>query len=192
MANTGFYFNGGWCVGCRACQVSCKEKNGLDIGILYRRVRDFETGAFPNPGYYHISSSCNHCSLPACLAVCPEAAIEKDLDTGIVTIDKKLCTGCKLCIDACPYDVPQFFEAETKVGKCDFCQDLLKRGEGPVCVDACPQFALEWGDIDELKSKHAGAVLDIPALPDSSQTSPSSIIDPRPAMTEATYSEKHI
>jgi anaerobic dimethyl sulfoxide reductase subunit B (iron-sulfur subunit) len=124
--------------------------------------------------------------------VCPAGAISKDADSGIVLIDKTLCIGCKLCIDACPYDVPQFLEAELKVGKCDFCQDLLGIGENPVCVDSCPQFALEYGDINELKTKHSDAVTDLPLLPNSLQTGPSSIISPRPAMLDAKYSEKAI
>ena len=192
MAGYGFHFNSEFCVGCRCCQIVCKEKKGLDIGILYRRVRDFETGAFPTPGYYHISSTCNHCDSPACLAFCPVAAIEKNEETGIVTIDTGICIGCKQCIDACPYKVPQFFEQANVADKCDFCQDLLANDEGPVCVEACPQFALDWGDIDELKMKYQLAVMDVPAIPDSSQTNPSSIITPRASILKTGYREKPI
>jgi anaerobic dimethyl sulfoxide reductase subunit B (iron-sulfur subunit) len=192
MAQLGFYFNADWCVGCRTCQITCKEIKGLDVGILYRHVRDFETGAFPSAGYYHISSTCNHCAVPACMAVCPEVAISKDDETGIVAIDQELCIGCKICIDACPYTVPQFFADAVKVNKCDFCQDLLARGENPVCVDSCPQFALEYGDMDELAAKYADAVKDLPAIPSSNMTDPSSIITPRAAALESDFREKQI
>jgi anaerobic dimethyl sulfoxide reductase subunit B (iron-sulfur subunit) len=192
MANYGFHFNSEWCVGCRCCQISCKEKKGLGIGILYRKLRDFETDAFPNPGYYHISSTCNHCVMPACFAVCPVSAITKDADTGVVTIDTEVCIGCKECVTACPYSVPQFFDELNVANKCDFCQDLLAEGENPICVDACPQFALDWGDIDELKPKYPEAVVDIPALPDSSQTSPSYIITPRASTLKVSFIEKPI
>jgi len=192
MANLGFYFNAERCIGCRACQIACKDKNDLDVGVLYRQVCSFETGAFPTPGYYHHSSTCNHCVAPACIAVCPADAINKDSDTGIVTIDAEACIGCRQCETACPYGVPQFIEEKNIDGKCDFCQDLLAEGENPVCVDACPQRVLEWGDIDELKAKHPNAVADLPILPSSSQTSPATIINPRATMMESDYSEKRI
>lgn len=192
MANTGFYFNADRCIGCRACQIACKDKKDLDIGLLYRQVRTYETGVFPNPGYYHISSSCNHCAAPACVAVCPEIAITKDPDSGIVIIDQELCIGCKLCIDACPYGVPQYFADNNKVNKCDFCLDLLANGENPVCVDACPQRILTFGDIDELASSYPDAVKDLPAIPDPSQTGPSAIITPRASALDAVFRQKII
>lgn len=192
MANTGFYFNADRCIGCRACQIACKDKNDLDVGVLYRQVRSYETGGFPSPGYYHLSSTCNHCAAPACAAVCPEVAIIKDPDSGIVVIDQELCIGCKLCIDACPYMVPQYLADENKVNKCDFCGDLLVSGEGPACVTACPQRILSFGDIDELASRYPGAVKDLPAIPDSSQTGPSVIITPRASALATGFRQKII
>jgi anaerobic dimethyl sulfoxide reductase subunit B (iron-sulfur subunit) len=124
--------------------------------------------------------------------VCPEEAISKDPENGVVIIDTKKCIGCKSCIAACPYTVPQFIEAESIVDKCDFCSDLLAKGENPVCIDSCPQFALEYGDIKELTTKHSAAVADLPALPSSSQTGPSAVITPRPSALVAGFREKHI
>ena len=164
----------------------------LAIGELFRTISDYETGAFPTPGYYHYSASCNHCAVPACLASCPEEAISKDPENGIVTIDAKLCTGCNLCVEACPYHIPQVIASKSIVAKCDFCKDLLAKGENPVCVDSCPQLALEWGDIDALKAKHSGATSDLPILPDSTMTYPSTIIDPRPSALDKNFREKHI
>jgi anaerobic dimethyl sulfoxide reductase subunit B (iron-sulfur subunit) len=192
MANLGFYFNSDRCIGCRACQIACKDKNDLDVGILYRQVRSYETGAFPTPGYYHHSSTCNHCAAPACIAVCPTEAITKDMENGIVVIDIEKCIGCKSCIDACPYAVPQFIEAENIVNKCDFCNDLLKMGDNPVCADACPQRVLEYGDIDGLIGKYPDAVKDIPILPDSTMTGPATIITPRAAGLVKAFRQKII
>ena len=43
----GFYFNQQMCIGCRTCQVACKDKNDLEVGYLFRRVESFEVGEFP-------------------------------------------------------------------------------------------------------------------------------------------------
>ena len=57
----GFYFDMTRCVGCRACQVACKDRNNLDIGLLFRYAKTYETGSFPKVGMYNYSGSCNHC-----------------------------------------------------------------------------------------------------------------------------------
>ena len=40
----GFYFDMTRCMGCRACQVACKDKNNLDIGTIFRRAKTFTVG----------------------------------------------------------------------------------------------------------------------------------------------------
>jgi len=191
MSQLGFYFNQANCIGCHTCQIACKDKNDLDLGVLFRNVHSYETGTFPTPGRYHYSATCNHCAMPACLAVCPVAAISKDVDTGVVVIDTSICTGCKLCLDACPYKVPQFIDSQQVADKCDFCQDLLEKGENPVCVDSCPMRCLEYGDLDDLKAAHSAEPLtsDLPCLPGSQQTGPSTLIMPRPCALEAAFVE---
>ena len=57
----GFYFNQQMCIGCRTCQVACKDKNDLEVGYLFRRVESFEVGEFPAPATFHYSGACNHC-----------------------------------------------------------------------------------------------------------------------------------
>jgi anaerobic dimethyl sulfoxide reductase subunit B (iron-sulfur subunit) len=78
------------------------------------------------------------------------------------------------------------------VGKCNFCVDLIAIHENPVCVDACPQRVLEWGTLDELIAKHPEAVKDIPILPHSSQTGPSTIVTPRACALEVDFRQKFI
>ena len=67
----GFYFDMTRCVGCRACQVACKDRCNLDLGVLFRYAKTYETGSFPKVGMYNYSGSCNHCENPACVTVCP-------------------------------------------------------------------------------------------------------------------------
>lgn len=191
MDKLGFYFDGESCIGCRTCQIACKDKNDLPIGILYRKVESFETGAFPTPGYFHHAYTCNHCMNPACVEVCPSGAMAIAED-GTVQHDDEVCIGCKSCANACPYGIPQYIEEKEIVGKCDACADRRANGLNPACVDACSMRVLEWGVLDELKRKHSDAVSDLPILPDSSQTGPSTIISPRAAALEAEYRQKRV
>lgn len=149
----GFYFDMTSCIGCRTCQVACKDKNDLPIGVIYRNVTCYEAGTFPAPKVFHISASCNHCDNPACLAACPVGAIYKTED-GTVIIDRKLCQGCQQCVSACPYGVPVYNEELGITGKCDGCIALRKNGSNPACVDSCPMRALDFGDTEELAEKY--------------------------------------
>jgi anaerobic dimethyl sulfoxide reductase subunit B (iron-sulfur subunit) len=124
---------------------------------------------------YHVSVSCNHCEMPACLGVCPAVAITKDSETGIVSIDYEACIGCEACYEACPYKAPQIDQESKKPVKCDFCKALLEKGEQPACVATCPMRVLQYGDYDELVDKH-GNVCDVAPLPSSKNTRPSLIL----------------
>ena len=176
MGQKGFYINMAQCVGCRTCQIACKDKNNLDVGFLFRRVINFEGGKFPKPWAYNLSLGCNHCAQPKCVKNCPTGAMYKRVD-GIVMHDDSKCVGCKLCVWSCPYGEPQYIPAKGKVEKCTLCYDLIDKGENPACVDACIMRALEVGEIDELRKKY-GNTADINGLPDSGITNPSITITP--------------
>ena len=172
----GFYFDMTRCVGCRACQIACKDKNRLDVGTNFRTAKSYSVGKFPKVETYSYSAGCNHCENPACTAICPTGAMYKAED-GTVLHDDELCIGCQACVKACPYSVPVYVEATQKTAKCDACASLRAKGMNPACVDACPMRALEFGDLDELKAKHgADLVSDLPILPNSSVTSPNVLI----------------
>ena len=193
MGKLGFYFDSTLCIGCRTCQVACKDKNGLPAGISYRVVRSFATGDYPRPGFYHYSGACNHCFSPACVASCPVGAMHIDEDDGTVQYDEETCIGCKACVAACPYGEPQYFEEENVVRKCDACKDVRDQGGNPVCVDACLMRCLEFGDVDELQKIHGDSVVDeLPILPSADQTAPSLRINPRPAALESAFAEKFV
>ena len=179
MANEkmGFYFDQKSCIGCRTCQAACKDKNDLPLGILFRSVRDFEVGNFPNVGTYHYAGTCNHCMNPACVAGCPSGAMYVDEADGTVQHDYSKCIDCQYCVENCPYGVPQFIEDLGVVHKCDACKTLRANGEQPACVASCPMRALEFDTYENLLAAHPDAVLDIVVLPSSETTDPCRLIN---------------
>jgi anaerobic dimethyl sulfoxide reductase subunit B (iron-sulfur subunit) len=182
----GFYLDQGDCTGCKACQIACKDKNDLPVGISWRRVAEYSGGGWsqdkslgtfkPNVFTYYTSVACNHCEDPICIRVCPTQAMSKGKN-GIVAVDASACIGCRYCEWACPYGAPQFNADKGVMSKCDFCQDFLAEGREPACVAACPSRVLDFGEIDDLRKKH-GDTADIEPLPDSSITRPNLVITP--------------
>jgi anaerobic dimethyl sulfoxide reductase subunit B (iron-sulfur subunit) len=147
----GFVHHNVDCIGCRACEIACKDKNGLNPGPRFRRVQYIEGGTFPEVYAYKINMSCNHCAEPACLPTCPTGAIFKRKDNGVVDIDSTLCIGCHRCEAACPYGAPQFDPTDGLVKKCNMCIDELESGRKPYCVMACMMRVLDIGPIDKIR-----------------------------------------
>lgn len=180
----GFYVNLSSCIGCKACQIACKDKNRLEPGILWRRVVEVSGGDWVKRGQlwidntytYFLSTACMHCEQPICLEVCPTRAVYQR-DDGIVLIDPNRCIGCRYCEWACPYGAPQFDAAAGVMNKCDLCYDDVDQGKSPACVSACQMRVLEYGDVDELRARH-GDLDDVYPLPDSTLTRPSTVFLP--------------
>lgn len=147
----GFIHNNVDCIGCRACEIACKDKNGLPPGPRFRRVLYVEGGTFPDVYAYKVNMSCNHCAEPACLPTCPTGAIFKRKKDGIVDIDSTLCIGCRRCEAACPYGAPQYDPEENIIKKCNMCVDEVDAGRKPYCVMACMMRVLDIGPIDQLR-----------------------------------------
>ena len=182
----GFHVQQDRCIGCFTCQIACKDKNDLEVGQLFRRVREIAGGGYTGVGNnayqadvyaYWISLGCNHCQDPPCVKNCPTGAMQKRPEDGVVFVDQNKCIGCRYCVWSCPYGAPQYNPKIGKVGKCDFCRDLLAQGEPPACVAACPMRVLDFGPLDELKKKYGGSN-QIKGLPDPNLTKPSLLITP--------------
>jgi anaerobic dimethyl sulfoxide reductase subunit B (iron-sulfur subunit) len=146
-----FTFDAAACSGCKACQVACKDKNDLPLGVNWRRVYEVSGGSWQHIGdawvtdvfAYNLSIACNHCVHPKCAGVCPtDAYVQRD--DGIVYIDESKCIGCGYCSWACPYAVPQYNPELGHMTKCNFCMDNINAGLPPACVAACPLRVLDY------------------------------------------------
>lgn len=189
MGRLGFYFDIDTCIGCRTCQIACKDKNCLDVEVNFREVKTFQTGVFPEPRVFHYSGACNHCEDAKCVKSCPTGAMHYVAD-GTVQHDPELCIGCKYCTWNCPYGVPKYIEKLNISSKCDSCKTLRDAGENPVCVDACLMRCIHFGDIDELKAKYGpNLVKEIPTLPAAKITEPSLLIKPKACALDPKFKE---
>ena len=184
----GFYFNQQRCIGCRTCQVACKDRHDLhEVGPRPRRVDSYECGTYPDVAVFHHVMSCNHCENPACTAACPTGAMYKSED-GIVLHDASICILCGSCIASCPYGAPQRDTVNDLIVKCDACKDLREAGMEPTCVAACPMRALDFGDLDELQAKYGTELVnELPYLPSASETDPNVLIDPAAGATREDF-----
>ena len=152
MEQFGFLVDTKNCVGCRACEIACKNRNPLESpGPRLRKVETTESGAFPDTRVVHLSLSCQHCENPACVEVCPAGAIAKRED-GTVVADQSKCLGCQACQSACPYGVPQYREDDGTMIKCDGCADRRAVGLQPACAHTCFYNALYAGPLSELEA----------------------------------------
>lgn len=192
MSQLAFYLDGTRCTGCKTCVFACKDKNNLDVGMAYRKVYEYTGGETVKDGAgactttcfsYYVSVGCNHCDQPVCMAKCPQSAISKNAETGLMEVDHEKCIGCGTCALVCPYNAPKVDEEIKKAVRCDGCADLVAAGEKPACVMACPARALKFGPVEDISG--LGERCNIAPLPDPSETTPNYFItataDAKPA-----------
>jgi NADH-dependent fumarate reductase subunit E len=139
------------CIGCGACEVSCKLEHMLPPGARFLRV--IEIG-LPGDGErlftLHIPVLCQHCAEPHCLEVCPSGAITKN-DEGVVSISEELCVGCGLCIEGCPFGIPTLHPDRQEAVKCNFCLQRIEKGLWPACATKCSMKTIYFGSWDFIK-----------------------------------------
>ena len=186
MMAYGFFFDNSRCTGCRTCAMACRDCRDARRGVSLRKVYDVEGGATVLSGdgtctttafVHHISLGCQHCADAACIVACPTGAMHEDAGTGLVVVDAGKCIACGRCAGACPYGVPTVDHVAGSCVKCDGCIERVKAGGKPICVEACPLRALDFGEIETLRARHDG-VQGIPPMPDASITHPRIIIKP--------------
>jgi formate dehydrogenase iron-sulfur subunit len=167
----GFFTDTSVCIGCKACEVACKQWNMLaghepafgdgydNTGSLdeqnWRHVQlidnvpDQTMGTGQGKAWLLMSDVCKHCQHASCMDVCPTGAIIRtEFDT--VYIQPDVCNGCRNCISACPYSVIGIDEGTNVARKCTLCYDRLQGGMEPACAKACPTESIQFGPLDEL------------------------------------------
>ena len=123
------------CWGCLTCIVACKQENGATDAASLIKVS--ENGPHLQSDRLEFTDAvnvCRHCEIPACVTACPAEAISQRVD-GIVILDAAQCTGCQLCLDACPYEAIFFDEVENTARKCNLCYHRVDQGLMPACAD---------------------------------------------------------
>jgi formate dehydrogenase iron-sulfur subunit len=177
----GFFTDTSVCIGCKACEVACKEWNSVpardDPGLTghsfdntggltansWRHVAFIEQKPAPGQIRWLMSSDvCKHCTHAACLDVCPTGALFRtEFDTVVVQQD--VCNGCGYCVSACPFGVIDQRHDDGRVFKCTLCYDRLTVGQEPACAKACPTESIQFGPLDELRTVAAGRVQELHA-----------------------------
>ena len=156
------------CKNLKKCQSACNKMHFVNEGQNWIKVHSMKDGEHTAP--YWQPTTCMHCDVPPCVKVCPVDATFKRED-GIVLIDTDRCIGCRFCMASCPYStrvfnwekpiIPKAVQSQEyspesscppkigTVGKCDFCPDMVRKGELPHCVNACPNGVFFFGDLNE-------------------------------------------
>ena len=173
----GFYTDTTVCIGCKACEVACKEWNGIPAtgggvttisgdsydntrrldGEHWRHVKFIEQFTETADGgrqgrWLMMSDVCKHCVQAGCLEVCPTGAIIRtEFDTVVIQSDA--CNGCRACIAACPFGVIEINPANNTAMKCTLCYDRMQHGLTPACAQACPTASIQFGPIADLRQR---------------------------------------
>jgi formate dehydrogenase iron-sulfur subunit len=170
----GFYTDTTVCIGCKACEVACKEWNQLPAsnggantlsGNSYDNTRRLDGEHWRHVKFIEqfspdrtqgrwlmMSDVCKHCVQAGCLEVCPTGAIIRtEFDT--VVIQEDVCNGCRDCIAACPFGVIEINPVTQTAQKCTLCYDRMKVGLTPACAQACPTASIQFGAIKDLRQR---------------------------------------
>ena len=170
-ARVGFFTDTSVCIGCKACEVACKEWNhvpedGLALtGMSYdntvglgadtwRHVAFIEQARPDGLRWLMSSDVCKHCTEAACLDVCPTGSLFRT-EFGTVVVQEDICNGCGYCIPACPYGVIDQRRDDGRAWKCTMCYDRLLVGAEPACAQTCPTRSIQFGPLDELRDRAA-------------------------------------
>ncbi|WP_164100903.1 4Fe-4S dicluster domain-containing protein [Candidatus Laterigemmans baculatus] len=169
-ARMGFFTDTTLCIGCKACEVACKQWNQLPSDGL-----DFTGNSYDNTG--HLSQStwrhvafkerhsedgtsrwlmmsdvCKHCEEAPCLQACPTGSLIYN-EFGDVYLQNDICNGCGYCVVACPFGVLGRSDEDGHAHKCTMCYDRQSDGMEPACAKVCPTNSIQFGPVEELREQ---------------------------------------
>jgi formate dehydrogenase iron-sulfur subunit len=178
MPISAFLTDASLCIGCKACEVACKEWNELpDDGFSWSGHSYDNTRALGASTWRHVlfleqnqpmgsqlaginepfrwqflSDVCKHCANAGCLEACPTGSIVRT-EVGSVFVQPDICNGCGYCVVSCPFGVIEKRPEDGRAFKCTFCYDRQKAGLIPACAKACPTESIQFGDHDVLRQR---------------------------------------
>ncbi len=181
----GFFTDTSICIGCKACEVACKEWNGVPDNPLDFTGNSYDnTGALGANAWRHVafveqgstgagsgsgdfrwlmsSDVCKHCSSPACLEVCPTGALFTT-EFGTIVVQDDVCNGCGYCVTACPFGVIERRESDGGAWKCTMCYDRMRGAKEPACAQACPTDSIQFGPLEELRVRATDRLAEVVA-----------------------------
>jgi len=185
MKTSAFLTDSTLCIGCKACEVACKEWNDVPAdlsgwsGLSYdntvslgartwRHVKFVE--GLPEPGMggngpessaWNFSSDvCKHCENAGCLEACPTGALVRT-EFGTVFLQPDVCNGCGYCVVTCPFGVVDKDREDGRAFKCTFCYDRQKADLKPACAKVCPTESIQFGELEDLRQRARGRVAEL-------------------------------
>lgn len=176
MAISAFLTDASVCIGCKACEVACKEWNQIpDDGFQFSGQSYDNTRALGASTWRHVlfleqphsmgpqlagleepfrwqflSDVCKHCGNAGCLEACPTGAIVRT-EIGSVYVQPDVCNGCGYCVVSCPFGVVDKNREVGTAFKCTFCYDRQRAGLMPACAKACPTQSIRFGELEQLR-----------------------------------------
>lgn len=176
------YIDTSICIGCKACQVACKEWNELggepdsfrEVDGRLKAV-NFTGDSYDNTGHLsatnwrHVrfiekiaddrSSVAWYMMSDSCKHCSQAGCLEvcpthalQRTDLGNVMVYQDICNGCRACIPACPFGVISYNRRTGRVNKCTLCDDRIHLGLETACAKACPTDSITFGEVDELRT----------------------------------------
>jgi formate dehydrogenase iron-sulfur subunit len=169
----GFFTDTTVCIGCKACEVACKQWNQLPMdglaltGMSYDNTAHLGASTWRHVSFIErpvalsgqinqgfswlmMSDVCKHCQRAGCLENCPTGAIIRtEFDTVYVQPD--ICNGCGYCVAGCPFGVIDRSADDGRAWKCTLCYDRLKADMEPACAKACPTDSIIFGEVADLR-----------------------------------------
>src|SRR5438477_4758277 len=174
MGKMGFFTDTTICIGCKACEVACKQWNQLPAdgfrftghsydntsmlsATTWRHVAFIEQprtadGTGKSVNWLMMSDVCKHCANPGCMEACPTGALIRN-EFGDVYLQPDVCNGCGYCVPSCPFGVVDLNLDDGRAFKCTLCYDRQKDGIEPACAKACPTDSILFGPVEELREK---------------------------------------